>query len=167
MRYLIRAYFGVLTSSLLGFVFILAAISKLVDMPHFQNTVQDLHYLPLWARTIAILWLPGLELVVGLCLLCRTGTREAALIAGCLMVIFLWVSVHAAIINPHAGCGCFKIAVPALFNLTGWGIVGRDFLLVLGCQYLVMHKHNNLPSRAGAEIDKSTKQPTTMKANLI
>jgi uncharacterized membrane protein YphA (DoxX/SURF4 family) len=146
MKYFIRTYFSILISSLLGFIFILAAISKLTDMPLFQKTVQGLNYLPLWTQTVAVWWLPGIELVLGFCLLCRIATREASLIAGCLMVFFLWLSIHATLIGSTADCGCFKVAVPAAFKLTGWWIVARDFLLVLGCQYLAMHMHDNLPN---------------------
>lgn len=144
MKYFTCMYFSTLLSSLLGFIFILAAISKLTDITLFQSTVQGLNYLPLWTQTVAVWWLPGLELVLGLCLLCRIATREASLIAGCLMMSFLWLSIHATLIGSTADCGCFKVVVPAVFKLTGWWIVARDLLLLLGCQYLAMH--NNLPN---------------------
>lgn len=155
MKHITCTYFIVLVSSLLGFVFILAAISKLTDLLLFLETVRSLKLLPLWGQTVAVWLLPGLELVIGLCLLCRIATREAALIAGCLMVGFLWLSIYSTIIGSNADCGCFKIVVPTVFKLTGWWIVARDVLFLLGCQYLAMHTQNNLPNnKAGAEICK-------------
>lgn len=148
-------YSSTAISAVLGFIFILAGISKLVDMTLFQHNVDKLHYLPAWSRAIAVFWLPGLELMVGLCLLCRIAVREASLIALFLMVIFLWLSIHATLIDSKAECGCFKIVVPAIFKLSGWWVVGRDFLFVLGCQYLAMHGYKNLPKKAGVEIGQN------------
>ena len=147
MKHPLNRYLSVIVSSLVAFVFILAAVSKLTDMALFQKTVEGLTYLPVGLQKLTVACLPGVEIVVGLCLLCRIAIREASVIAGCLMVGFLWLSIHTAVVGSMAGCGCFKIVAPAVFTLTGWWIVARDFLIMLGCQYLVIHMRDNLPGR--------------------
>lgn len=140
-------------SMLLGFIFILAASSKLVDLSSFQKTVQGLSLLPQWIRGTAVLLLPGLELTVGLCLLCQIATKEASLIAGCLMIGFLLLSIHATFIGSTADCGCFKVFVPAALRITGWGIVARDFLFLLGCQYVFLYSEKTSKSQPFLHTD--------------
>ena len=116
----------------LGLVFLFAAFSKIGDLKEFQRAADGLVFLPQWIRGLTILFLPGIELAVGLCLLSGKAIREAGFIGAGLLLIFLALSVHSSFVGSTAvGCHCFKIPTPAWLNLSGWQVVVRNLVFLI------------------------------------
>jgi hypothetical protein len=120
----------------LGIVFLLAAFSKIGDLGAFHDAVWNFAFLPIWVKGISILIIPGLELTLGIGLLFRFQTRETAIIASVLLLVFLAFGFYANIVGQTSGCGCFHIKVPIWMQLSGWWIVVRN--LVLFCLSLIV-----------------------------
>lgn len=126
---------SLLASTALGLVFLLAAFSKIGDLEAFHQALNRVTLLPLWVKGVAVLTLPGLELVLGLCLLARVSLRESALISFGLLLGFLGFSLFAVGTGQSGDCGCFRIKVPDGQEMSGWWMVARNagFLLLAGC----------------------------------
>jgi uncharacterized membrane protein YphA (DoxX/SURF4 family) len=113
----------------LGFVFLLASISKLVAPDDFSRAVANYRLLPFrWGRALAV-WLPRLELAVALCLLSGALLPLAAATAAVLLLGF----ATAVGINLARGrrieCGCGGFASP---RTIGPGFLLRNLLLAAG-----------------------------------
>jgi uncharacterized membrane protein YphA (DoxX/SURF4 family) len=96
-------------SVVLGIIFLLAAFSKIGDLEAFHKSLSTIGFLPYWVKGIAVLGLPGLELVLGTCLILRWSPRESAFLASCLLLGFLIFAMSSVLAGNSTGCGCFKI----------------------------------------------------------
>ena len=115
---------------LLGSVFLLAALSKLGDLADFQKALTYYYYVPSWLQGAAVVFIPGLELAVGACLVTGNKQREAALIASLLLFVFLSLGIYSNLVGSGQSCGCLKIALPQWLELNGWWVVWRNLLLI-------------------------------------
>lgn len=126
----------------LGIIFLSAALGKLRKHPQFVEAVQDYRLLPeSFAHTYA-LWLPWIELVIGLMFLGGFGLRLAAIVAFLLLISFL----IATILNLRVGgivrkCHCYGIFGDT--NIS-WGIVARNIVLAILTIMLFGISRNNL-----------------------
>src|SRR5258708_4499747 len=80
-RWLTRACRFVLAA-----VFLMAAVTKLSNLPGFQSQFLVHSPLPEWPALLIAHWLPWLELTCGVCLGIGVAVREAAL---CIVVLLL------------------------------------------------------------------------------
>src|SRR5438105_12137159 len=89
---------------LLAAVFFMAAVSKITDLNGFTDQVLLHAGLPyaLGRTTAAVL--PWLELTCAACLLFGRAVREAALLLGILLILFL---VYSLTHRNDQDCGCF------------------------------------------------------------
>jgi putative oxidoreductase len=126
---------------LLGAVFLMAAISKIVNLRDFENQVwlhspipQALSTLPMSLRVIRafVIFLPWLELTCGLCLILGRAVRESAAIISLLLSLF----IVQALVFRSDDCHCFFLpsVVP---TLPWWWHPARDAVLLIGSVYLV------------------------------
>jgi uncharacterized membrane protein YphA (DoxX/SURF4 family) len=93
----------------LGAIFVVAALSKIADPPSFAHMIYNYRLVPGAAVNAFALVMPWVELLVGLALILGVWPREAAALAGLLLLVFI-----AAIgINLARGravdCGCFDV----------------------------------------------------------
>ena len=134
----------------LAAVFLMAAVSKIIDLRGFEDQVLSHSDLPRWlgmaasivpgAKPIAglhlvkliVAFLPWLELTCGLCLAFGWAVREAALTVAFLLLLFL----AASIASPTDDCHCFFLA-PALSKFPWWLHSLRDAVLLL-CALVVV-----------------------------
>jgi len=132
---------------LLGVIFLMAAVSKIVNFRNFESQVLLHSPLPealakilpsgniplsFSIIRISLVILPWLELTCGLCLILGRAVREAALIIALLLSTFI---IQALIFRSN-DCHCFFI--PALNSaLPWWSHVVRDALLLSCGLYLV------------------------------
>jgi uncharacterized membrane protein YphA (DoxX/SURF4 family) len=128
-----------------GAVFLMAGVSKIVNLPEFENQVLLHSNFPqLLARLIpsaqlsfriaqlVVVFLPWLELICGFCLVFKWAVRESAAIAGLLLSLFIVYSLA----NPAEECRCFFLP-KAMSSLPTWSHVLRDGVLLIGSLYLV------------------------------
>jgi putative oxidoreductase len=93
----------------LGIVFIVAAIPKIADPPAFAHMIYNYRLLPGSAVNALALVMPWVELFVGIALVLGVWRREAAILAGLLLLVFL-VAIGVNLARGHAiDCGCFDV----------------------------------------------------------
>jgi putative oxidoreductase len=91
----------------LAAVFLVAGIAKIADPPGFAHEISNYKLLPGAAVNALALWLPWLEIVLGLCFFLGVYRRTAGRLAAILLLAF----IGALSINLGRGhpveCGCF------------------------------------------------------------
>lgn len=97
----------------LGAIFLYAAWPKLVDPPALAKNIWAYDIVPHGLINIQALWMPGIELVVGLALVLGIWRRAAAGITIGLLTLFIvalsWALLEANPVN----CSCFDLNAAA------------------------------------------------------
>jgi uncharacterized membrane protein YphA (DoxX/SURF4 family) len=121
--------FGRVCRWTLAGVFLLAAATKITDLPGFADRLVLHSGLPFEVARGVAGFLPWLELTCGFSLALNRAAREAATICCWLLILFL---AHALVHLPESDCGClvWPRSVPLLAPWP-WLIVRN--LLLLGC----------------------------------
>jgi putative oxidoreductase len=90
-------------------VFVIAAIPKIADPPAFAHMIYNYRLLPGPAINALALVMPWIEMLVGVALILGVWKREAAIVAGILLLVFL-VAIGVNLARGHAvDCGCFDV----------------------------------------------------------
>lgn len=105
---------------LLGGIFLLSSIGKLVDIEAYSvDAVYNFGILPLWAARPAGLIMPFIELGVALGLIFGVLTRLSALGATIMSIMFFLVKGYVIFIQGRSiDCGCFGAIVETLASVT-------------------------------------------------
>jgi len=144
---------------LVGGVFLYACMDKILEPRKFAGIIYQyqvigpsarLGFLP--ANLLAVT-LPWLELVVGLLLVTGLWRREAAAVAGGLLVVFLAaIGIATAQGVDVANCGCFSVGEHG--RTPGWVLVVQDLALLAACGVLAF-----LPARARERVAAAEPAP--------
>lgn len=126
----------------LGAVFLYASYDKILRPAEFARIVYHYRLLGPSARLGYVtpnLWavtLPWIEAVIGLCLVVGAWRREAALVAGGLLMVFL-VAVGYALAQgiDLANCGCFSVSGAG--RGLGWRLITGDLGLLAAAAYVL------------------------------
>jgi uncharacterized membrane protein YphA (DoxX/SURF4 family) len=127
----------------LGGVFLYASHDKILDPPafakivyHYQVIGPNAHVGPLPANLLAVT-LPWIEAIVGLLLVSGIWRREAAAVAGALLVTFM-VAVGWALYQgiDVANCGCFSVSGEG--RALGWTLLASDALMLAAAVVLTV-----------------------------
>lgn len=90
-------------------MFVIAAIPKIADPPAFAHMIYNYRLLPGPAINALALVMPWIEMLVGVALILGVWKREAAIVAGILLLVFL-VAIGVNLARGHAvDCGCFDV----------------------------------------------------------
>ncbi len=122
----------------IGAVYLVAALGKLRDPVKFMGAMSDYRLLPASVLPLGAAGMPGVELVVALCLLGGIRVRAAAMLATTLMLIFMAAIASAMARGLDLDCSCFDLL--GVSSRVGWGVLGRDALLLLPCLPLLKKK---------------------------
>ena len=116
MSLLRRPLVHTLIAIALGAIFLYAAYDKIFHpadfariVYHYQLIGPSQHIGP-WAANLLAVTLPWIEVVVGLMLITGVWRREAAMVTGGLLVVFI-VAVSSALLRgiDIENCGCFSV----------------------------------------------------------
>ena len=151
MALLRHPWLTVRTQFVLGAVFVLAAIPKILDPPGFAKAIWNYQLFPGWSLHPAALTLPWLELLCGLALCLGLWTRAATAWLTLLLLAFVAaLSLNLARHHP-VDCGCFQTQASAKVKSEAerlsdmrWVILRDLALLALAAQILVATR----PSRS-------------------
>lgn len=111
----------------LGFILIWAALDKIRHPYQFLGNVYDYEMLgPRWGLAVAI-FLPWLELGLGICLLSRVLVGGAFLCSGALMSVFAYAQIWAIYSNLQISCACFSQSSGVAVN---YATLTRTFVLL-------------------------------------
>jgi uncharacterized membrane protein YphA (DoxX/SURF4 family) len=141
----IQNLISVVCRYLVGAVFLMAGVSKIVNLHEFESQVL-LHsifpqllaslipdaQLSFRIAQLAVVLLPWLELTCGLCLVFKRAVKESAAIAALLLSLF----IVQTLANPAEDCHCFFLP-KAMSTLPTWWHVLRDGVLLIGSLYLI------------------------------
>jgi uncharacterized membrane protein YphA (DoxX/SURF4 family) len=129
----------------LAAVFIVAAIAKIADPPGFAHEISNYKLLSPAAVNPLALWLPWLELILGICFFLGIYRRTAGRIAAILLIAFIGaLSIDLGRGRP-VDCGCFgtstkpKTEAERLDDMK-LAIVRDIFFLAMTAQLLVARK---------------------------
>jgi uncharacterized membrane protein YphA (DoxX/SURF4 family) len=111
---------------LLGAIFIVSALGKIVDPAGFADSIAAYRLLPLYTVNVFALILPWVELLVGFSLINGVAFQSAALIAAIMNVIFIAAVASAMARGLDIDCGCFTVAE----SKVGWEIIVRDVVFL-------------------------------------
>ena len=93
----------------LGAIFIAAALPKLADPPTFAKNVWAYGMVPDFLINAQALFMPSLEIVVGLALVLGLFPRAAASLCGILLVLFIVALSWSVITENPVNCSCFEL----------------------------------------------------------
>jgi len=125
----------------LGAIFVAAALPKIADPPAFAHMIYNYRMLPGAAVNALALLLPWIELLAGLALIFGVWRREAVLVAGLLLLVFV-AAIGFNLARSHAvDCGCFEVRTlpktrPELLSDMRWALVRDVGMLLLVAQVL-------------------------------
>ncbi len=122
----------------IGSVYLVAAIGKLRDPVKFMGSMSEYHILPAPLLPIGAAGMPGVELVIAVSLLLGFRLRPAGGIAAGLMVVFMIAIASAMARGLELDCSCFDLL--GISSKVGWGVLGRDALLLLPCLPLIFRR---------------------------
>jgi uncharacterized membrane protein YphA (DoxX/SURF4 family) len=126
----------------LGAIFVVAAIPKIADPPSFAHMIYNYRLVPGFAVNALALVMPWVEILTGLALILGVWPREAAALAGLLLLMFLW-AIGFNLARGHAvDCGCFDIhsagkSRPELLNDMRWVLIRDTAMLLMVVQIMV------------------------------
>ena len=134
-----RSVIALLCRVILGIVLIYASIDKIVHPAEFAKAIGNYNVLPFGLENLLGIVLPVLELLVGTCLVLGIMIDGAAIIAGCMMVVFIIALSQALFRGIDINCGCFKVTVENGGHQVGIRRIIEDFIY-LGMALMVLSR---------------------------
>lgn len=121
---------------LIGVIFVVASIHKIIDPTEFAVSVRNYMILPpAWSNFVA-LTLPWVELFAGLLLILGIQTKPAALLTTTMLGVFFAAVIYAYIIGLDIDCGCFTSSGSSEGRVGIYHIVRDGVLLVISAGIL-------------------------------
>jgi hypothetical protein len=131
----------------LGAIFVVAALPKVADPPSFAHMIYNYRLVPGAMINALALVMPWVEILVGLALILGVWPREAASLAGLLLLVF----IAAIAVNLARGravdCGCFDVHAAGksreeLLADMRWVIIRDAAILLMVGQILVASRRD-------------------------
>ena len=129
----------------LGAIFVVAALPKVLDPPSFAHMIYNYRLVPGGAVNALALVMPWVEILVGLALILGVWPREAAALAGLLLLVFI-AAIGLNLVRGHAvDCGCFDVhsagkSREELLNEMRWVLIRDAAMLLLVAQVLLARR---------------------------
>jgi len=126
----------------LGAIFVVAALPKVLDPPSFAHMIYNYRLVPGGAVNALALVMPWVEILVGLALILGVWPREAAALAGLLLLVFI-AAIGFNLVRGHAvDCGCFDVhsagkSREELLSEMRWVLIRDAAMLLLVAQVLL------------------------------
>jgi uncharacterized membrane protein YphA (DoxX/SURF4 family) len=135
----INPKFVVFVRVLLGIIFIAASLDKIIDPASFARDIANYHVVPFGLENVIAIFLPWLELFIGLGLIFGFMVDGASIISGVLLVLFILIILQATLRGFNIECGCgLKEG-----ELIGWRKIFEDIIFLLGA-YIVYKRKSRL-----------------------
>lgn len=130
----------------LGSVFLYAAWGKVLDPRPLVTIIWGYRILPAGPINLLAIYMPWLELLVGVCLATGLMRRAAAFWAAALLMMFEIALGINALRGVNVACGCFSANAEETHN--AWLLVLRDLPMLAAAlvMLLVPHRHGAPPS---------------------
>lgn len=119
---------------MLGGVFCVAGIPKIMDTAGFADAIYNYQILPDALINIVAMVLPWVEIMVGAMLIFGLWLPGAVLMYNGLMAVFLGAIIYAAARGLNIQCGCFSTDAADAIDVK---TIIRDSALFIGSLYLL------------------------------
>lgn len=130
IKYLNNKFLLLTFRSVLGFVFVFAAISKAAEPENFSQAMANYKLLPLFLINFVAIILPWIELTAGLLLIFGISVKEnSAILIGLLFIFIIAIAISLAR-GLDIDCGCFGTVNGSKIGLLK--ILENIGLLILG-----------------------------------
>ena len=136
MKTKVYPVFILITRILLGLIFIIASIDKIIDPAGFARDISNYHFVPFGFENIIAIILPWLELFIGLGLILGIMVDGASVISGILLILFIILIFQATIRGFNIDCGCgLKEG-----EIVGWRKIFEDLIFLSGAYFIWRRK---------------------------
>ncbi|HKA37815.1 MAG TPA: MauE/DoxX family redox-associated membrane protein [Thermoanaerobaculia bacterium] len=109
MSWLTHPWLTIRVQIALGAIFLVAALPKIADPPSFAHMIYNYRLVPGSLVNAMALVMPWVEILAGLALILGVWRREAAVVCGLLILVFL-AAIGVNLARGHAvDCGCFDV----------------------------------------------------------
>ena len=95
----------------LGAVFLWAGGTKIVNPHDFATIISNYQLLPDLLVNIMAVWLPWIEVLCGILLICGLWVEGSLVVINTLLIIFIAALISNWIRGIDVDCGCFAVAV--------------------------------------------------------
>ena len=124
---------------ILGFVFIYASYEKILEPEGFAKNINNYHIIPFGLENSIAIFLPWLELFIGLGLIFGIFIKGSAMIGGGLLCLFIILILQAMLRGFNIECGCgLKEG-----EMVGWSKILENSILLFA-SYLVYVSKNRI-----------------------
>jgi len=120
----------------LGGVFLYAAHDKVIDPRPLVTIIWNYRILPPGPVNLMAIYMPWMELVIGLGLVIGLKRRAAAFWAAALLLVFTAALLVNAVRGLDVACGCFSTSATETHN--AWLLVLRDLPMLLAALWLLL-----------------------------
>jgi len=129
---------AVLFRIVLGCIFTVSGLAKIADPVRFLLTLREFQLLPRAAESFLAVYLPWLELVLGLCVVLGLLHRTAALMIAGLNGFFIVAIGSVMARGIEVDCGCFGLLADVLHlpDMADGKAIVRNLLLMGMCVYV-------------------------------
>jgi putative oxidoreductase len=123
---------------LMGGIFLLAGLAKIADPVRFMFTLREFDLFPKVVVSFLAVYLPWLELLLGLSLVLGLLYRTSALMLAVLNFLFMLAIISVISRGIVVDCGCFGLFADALKlpDMADYKAVIRNIIFVSLCVYL-------------------------------
>jgi uncharacterized membrane protein YphA (DoxX/SURF4 family) len=151
VRWLRNPWLHRLLGLVLGGIFLYAAHAKVLDPRPLVTIIWNYRILPPGPVNLMAIYMPWMELVVGIALVTGLKRRAAALCSAGLLVAFMVALGINAVRGVNVACGCFSTSAEDVHN--AWFLVLRDLPMLLAALVMLLFPP---PERQRSPV----KQPT-------
>ena len=127
----------------LGGIFLYAAHAKILDPRPLVTIIWNYRILPPGPINLMAIYMPWMELVVGLALVTGFKRRAAALCSTGLLVAFMVALGINAVRGVNVACGCFSTSADDVHN--AWLLVLRDLPMLLAALVMLVFPPSRRP----------------------
>jgi len=113
---------------IVGFIFLSFGASKIAITDKFASEIGNYGLMPVFTLNLIALFLPWLELIVGILLILGVRLRTSAMISTVLLLMFIGAVAFAMIMGLDINCGCSstnpqKVGLPKIAENAGLSIL--------------------------------------------
>jgi len=119
---------------IIGSIFIYASFDKIIHPDRFAEIVMDYKILPLGLVNISAIWLPFLELLLGLLIIKGTWIRPCSLLLIGICLLFIGGISYSLAKGINLNCGCFTTSLNV--KTRTWESLWQEGLILFGCIWL-------------------------------
>lgn len=145
-RFSLNTVIATIIRILLGFLFLFAALDKIIDPAKFAEVVYNYRLAPVELLNIIAICVPWIEAIIGITLLIGVWVEVSAFILSGMTILFIIMIVSAILRGLNIECGCFSLDEAG--SLVSWKRVIEDVAILIGGIYLFL---NAMKKRADSE----------------